>query len=67
MHISKRCIVDEDGNTKEVVIPMEDFRKIEELLGWDLDDEAVEQLRKARRNRESGNKDAYAETLTNSQ
>lgn len=46
---------------------MEDFRKIEELLGWDLDDEAVEQLRKARRDRESGNKDAYAETLTNSQ
>ena len=33
MHISKRYIVDEDGNTKEVVIPMEDFRKIEELLG----------------------------------
>jgi hypothetical protein len=60
-------MVDEDGNTKEVVIPMEDFRKIEELLGWDLDDEAVEQLCKARRDRESGNKDAYAETLTNSQ
>jgi hypothetical protein len=67
MHISKKYMVDEDGNTKEVVIPMEDFRKIEELLGWDLDDEAVEQLRKARRDRESGNKDAYAETLTNSQ
>jgi hypothetical protein len=61
MHISKRYIVDEDGNTKEVVIPMEDFRKIEELLGWDLDDEAVEQLRKARRDRETGNKDAYVD------
>ncbi len=61
MHISKRYIVDEDGNTKEVVIPMEDFRKIEELLGWDLDDEAVEQLRKARRDRKSGNKDAYVD------
>jgi len=35
---------------------MEDFRKIEELLGWDLSDEAVQQLREARRDRESCNK-----------
>ena len=40
---------------------MADFRKIEELLGWDLDDEAVQQLREARRNRESGNTDAYVD------
>ena len=40
---------------------MEDFRKIEELLGWDLDDEAVQQLHEARKNRESGNKDAYVD------
>ena len=38
---------------------MEDFRRIEELLGWDLDNEAVQQLREARKDRESGNKDAY--------
>ena len=40
---------------------MEDFRKIEELLGWDLNDEAVQQLREARRDRERGNKDAYVD------
>jgi hypothetical protein len=59
MHINKRYIVDELGNPKEVVIPMEDFRKIEELLGLDLDEEAVSQLRQARNDRESENEDAY--------
>ena len=61
MKINRRFIVDEHGNPKEVVIRMEDFRKIEELLGLDLDDEAVNQLRKARSDRESGNKDAYVD------
>ena len=59
MNVNKRYIVDEKGNPKEVIIPVEDFRKIEELLGWDLDDEALHQLREARRDRENGNKDAY--------
>ena len=61
MHINKKYIVDEHGDPKEVVILLEDYRKIEELLGLDLDDEAVQQLREARRDRESGNKDAYVE------
>ena len=59
MDINKKYIVDEQGNPKEVIIPVEDFRKIEELLGWDLDEEAVQQLREARRDRERGNKGAY--------
>ena len=59
MDINKKYIVDEQGNPKEVIIPVEDFRKIEELLGWDLDEEAVQQLREARRDRERGNKEAY--------
>ncbi|MFC1857663.1 hypothetical protein ACFL9U_06485 [Thermodesulfobacteriota bacterium] len=61
MHINKRYIVDENGNPREVVIPLEDYRKIEELLGLDLDNETVKQLREARKDRESGNKDAYIE------
>ncbi|MBW1708200.1 MAG: hypothetical protein JRJ86_24105 [Deltaproteobacteria bacterium] len=61
MNVNKRYIVDEQGNPKEVIIPVEDFRKIEELLGWDLDGEAVQQLREARRDRESGKKDAYVD------
>ena len=61
MSVNKRYVVDEQGNPKEVIIPIEDFRKIEELLGWDLDDEAVQQLREARKDRESGDKDAYVD------
>jgi hypothetical protein len=61
MHINKRYIVDERGNPKEVVILLEDYRKIEELLGLDLDDKAVRQLREARKDRESGKKDAYVD------
>ncbi|MBU2497277.1 MAG: hypothetical protein KKE57_00080 [Proteobacteria bacterium] len=61
MDINKKYIVDEKGNPKEVIIPLEDFRKIEELLGWDLDEEAVQQLREARRDREKGYKEAYVD------
>jgi hypothetical protein len=53
MYVNKRYIVDEQGNPKEVII--------EEFLGWDLDDKAVQQLREARRDRESGKKDAYVD------
>jgi hypothetical protein len=59
MNIMKKYIVDEHGTPKEVIIPVDDFRKIEGLLGWDLDDESIRELREARKDRESGNKDAY--------
>ena len=59
MDINKKYVVDEHGNRKEVIIPIEDFRKMEELLGWDLDDETIRQLREAKRDREKGNREAY--------
>jgi hypothetical protein len=61
IHIKKRYIVDEDGNPKEVVILLDDYKKIEELLGLDLDRETVKQLRDARKDRDSGNKAAYVD------
>lgn len=61
MHINKRYIVDKHGKAKEVVIPLKDYEKIEELLGLDLDKETISQLQKARKDRESGNKDAYVD------
>ena len=61
MNINKKYVVDEQGKLKEVIIPVDDFRKIEELLGWDLDDEAVQQLREAKMDREKGNIDAYVD------
>lgn len=61
MNINKRYIVDEEGNPKDVIIPLDDYRKIEELLGWDLDDETIKQLRQAKKDRDSGNKEAYVD------
>ena len=61
MHINKKFIVDEHGNPKEVIILWKDFQKIEELLELDLDDEAVNQLHKARSDRERGKKNAYVD------
>jgi PHD/YefM family antitoxin component YafN of YafNO toxin-antitoxin module len=61
MHINKRYIVDKHGNPKEVVILLKDYKKIEELLGLDLDKQAVRELREARKDRESGNTAAYVD------
>jgi len=61
MDINNRYIVDERGNPKEVVILLEDYRKIDELLGPDLDDDAVNELREARKDRERGDEDAYSD------
>ena len=61
MDINKKYIVDEKGNPKEVIIPIEHFRKMVELLGWDLDDETVQQLREAKMDREKGNNEAYTD------
>ena len=59
MNINKKYIVDKDGHPKEVVISMKDYKKLEELLGLDLDKETIGQLKKARKDRENGNKAAY--------
>jgi hypothetical protein len=40
MNISKRYITDKNGNPKEVVLSLADYKKIEELLGLDLNAEA---------------------------
>lgn len=64
MNISKRYIVDEEGNPKEVVIPLDDYRKMEELLGWDLDDRTVKQLREAKKDRAKGKKKAYVDLVS---
>lgn len=61
MHINKRYIVDKHGNAKEVVISLKDYQKIEELLGLDFDEETVAQLRRARKDRQTGNKKAYVD------
>ncbi len=62
--INKKFVVDELGNPKEVIILWEDFRKIEEMLGLDLDSDAIDDLRQARRNRDSGNRTQEKKVLS---
>jgi len=59
--ISKKLVVDEQGRPYEVIIGWEDFQEISEVLGWDLDDAAVRDLRQAREDRERGLEGAYVD------
>ena len=59
--IHKKLVVDEHGTPQEVIVPWEEFRQIEELLGLDLDAEAVADLEEAARDRESGAPGAYVD------
>lgn len=61
LHIQKEYIVDEAGNTNKVIISLADFRLLEEMLGLDLDEESLEDLRRARQDRENGMLDAYVD------
>lgn len=57
--LHKKLIVDERGNPTDVVIPWPEFVEISELLGLDLDAEAVADLEAAQADRKSGNPEAY--------
>ena len=55
----KKIIVDKFGQPTDVIIPWEEYQKIEEILELDLNKEAIEDLKQARKDREDGNEDAY--------
>ncbi len=57
--LEKKLIVDQAGNPTEVIISWEDFLLIEELLGLDLDQAAIDDLEIARQDREMSDVDAY--------
>ena len=57
--IQKKVVVDEQGQPQEVIISWDQYQQISEMLGFDLDDEAMTDLRQARRDRISKNRDAY--------
>ena len=42
--VHKKLVVDEQGNPTEVIIPWAEFVEIAELLGLDLNEEAVRDL-----------------------
>ncbi len=47
--IQKKLVVDEAGRPQEVITGWEQYQQIVEMLGLDLDDKAVEDLRQAQR------------------
>jgi hypothetical protein len=59
VRIRKEYIIDEAGNPTKVIIPLADFRLLEEMLGLDLDAEALDDLLQARHDREENRKNAY--------
>ncbi len=55
----KKFVVDENGAPQEVIIDWKDFRLIAEMLGLDLDDGAMADLRQGRHDRAQNNREAY--------
>ena len=51
--------MDEDGQAREVILSIETFRHIEEVLGADLDQEEEAELREAIDDSRSGNRAAF--------
>ncbi len=62
--ISKKYIVDEHGQPKEVIIPWEQYLQIIEMLGLDLDEDGIADLRQAQQDRAAKNQDAYVDLDT---
>ncbi len=61
LNIHKEYIVDDNGNPTKVILPLADFRLIEEMLGLDLDEEAISDLKAAKSDREKDKEAAFIE------
>lgn len=61
LKIHRKLVIDERGRPQEVILPWEEYRQIEEVLGLDLDDDAVADLEKAAKDREAGTPSAYVD------
>ena len=57
--IRTKFVVDEQGQPQEVIISWEQYQQIAEILGLDLDEEALADLRQARADRKEKNHAEY--------
>jgi hypothetical protein len=57
--IQKKLVVDEQGRPQEVIISWEQYQQIVEILGLDLDEDSLDDLRQAQQDRVAKNRDAY--------
>lgn len=61
LEIQRKVVVDEQGRPQEVIISWEQYQQISEILGLDLDEEAIDDLRQAQYDRAAKNFDAYVD------
>ena len=59
--IHKKLVVNEQGKPMEVIIPWAEYKEMEELLGLDLDEKAIADLKQAQKDRANGKKEAYVD------
>jgi hypothetical protein len=57
--LQKKIVFDAHGQPVEVIIPWAQFCELSEALGFDLDAEAIADLREARRDWESGGRTEF--------
>jgi len=57
--IQKKIVIDEHGDPLEVIIPWAQFCELSDVLGLDLGEEAIADLRAARHDWENGKHDAF--------
>jgi PHD/YefM family antitoxin component YafN of YafNO toxin-antitoxin module len=61
LKVHKKLVIDEKGRPQEVILPWKEYQQIEEVLGLDLDDDAIADLEQAASDREAGTPDAYVD------
>ena len=59
MTITKKIVLDENGEPSEVIIPYAQFMELSEALGLDLEEQEREELREALADSKDGNRDAF--------
>lgn len=59
MQLHKKIVINEYGKPSEVIIPWDQFQEIAEILGLDLNTQALQELEQAHNDRENGQLDAY--------
>ena len=57
--VHKKMIVNMYGNPTDVIIPWKEYVEIEEILGLDLDKNAINDLKQGKIDRASGKDTAY--------
>ncbi|MFW5799917.1 MAG: hypothetical protein ACOCV8_03785 [Spirochaetota bacterium] len=59
MTIHKKIVIDDKGKPSEVIIPYDEFKHIEEMLGLDLSDGEKKSLDEAMKYRQKNDFSAY--------